>query len=48
MNVYHERPADEANRLPKELAVYDLLDKLHIPYERADHEALMTLSLIHI
>lgn len=48
MNVYHERPADEANRLPKELAVYDLLDKLHIPYDRADHEALMTIEACHI
>lgn len=41
--IYTGRPSDE-NRLPKEIAVYDLLDKLGISYERVDHEALMTIE----
>lgn len=32
------------HRLPKELAVYELLDKLQIPYERIDHEAAQTME----
>lgn len=28
----------DGNRLPKEMAVYALLDKLKIPYERVDHD----------
>jgi len=31
-------------RLPKELRVYDLLDSLHISYERVDHEPAMTME----
>ena len=27
----------DGNRLPKEMAVYELLDKLKIPYEGVDH-----------
>ena len=27
------------NRLPKEMAVYDLLERLNIPYEQIDHDA---------
>ncbi len=44
MEVYHGRPADPDGRLPKELAVYDLLDELAISYERVDHRALMTIA----
>ena len=36
------RPTDE--RLPKETAVYDLLDKLGIAYTRADHPAADTME----
>ncbi len=36
------RPTDE--RLPKETAVYDLLDKLGISYMRADHPASDTME----
>lgn len=32
------------HRLPKELAVYELLDQLQIPYERIDHEAAQTME----
>ena len=42
--IYKGRPADAQNRLSKELAVYDLLDKLEIPYERADHETANTIA----
>lgn len=35
--LYHGKPADE--RLPRETAVYELLDSLEIPYTRLDHEA---------
>lgn len=35
--IYHEKPADD--RLPRETAVYELLDRLGIPYARLDHDA---------
>ena len=38
------RPASSENRLEKELAVYDLLERLHIPFVRADHEAAFTMD----
>ena len=42
--ILHEgRPTDE-NRTPKELAVYDLLDRLGIPYRRLDHSAAATIA----
>lgn len=44
MEIYHEKPQDTEGRLPKELAVYDLLDELHIDYDRVDHHALMTIA----
>lgn len=37
--IYHEKP--ENDRLPKEMAVYELLDRLGIPYARLDHDAAM-------
>ena len=43
MTLEKGRPKD-TNRLPKELAVYDLLDELGIEYERIDHEALYTIE----
>ena len=43
MTLQKGRPKD-TNRLPKELAVYDLLDELGIEYERIDHEALYTIE----
>ena len=43
--ILHEgRPADCTGRLDKEIRVYDLLDSLHIPYQRIDHEAAMTME----
>ena len=39
------RPADCAQRLPKEQRVYDLLDSLGICYHRLDHQPAMTMEL---
>lgn len=41
--IYTTAP-DSADRLPKEMAVYDLLDKLSIPYERLDHDVADTME----
>ena len=38
------RPENWAERLPKEIRVYDLLDTLNITYQRIDHEAAMTME----
>ena len=45
--VYEGRPQDVSGRLPKEIRVYDLLDSLHDPYKRADHDALPTIEACH-
>ena len=44
MKLENGRPADCSSRLPKEVRVYDLLDKLGIEYQRIDHEAAMTME----
>ena len=44
MELKHGRPEDVTGRLEKEVRVYDLLDRLEIPYERVDHEAAMTME----
>ena len=44
MDLQNGRPADFAQRLPKEQRVYVLLDKLGIDYQRVDHEAAMTME----
>lgn len=44
MELLKGRPANESNRLPKEIRVYDLLDKLDVEYYRVDHEAAMTME----
>lgn len=38
------RPEDVGGRLDKEIRTYDLLDSLHIAYERVDHEAAETME----
>lgn len=38
MQLYKGRPKSDAGRLPREMRVYDLLDKLGIEYDRTDHE----------
>ncbi len=42
--VYHGKPEDTEHRLLKEVAVYDLLDRLEIEYDRVDHEAAFTME----
>lgn len=44
MILYDGRPEDTAGRLEKEIRVYDLLDKLKIPYQRTDHEQADTME----
>ena len=40
--IYTARPTD--NRLPKEERVYDLLERLDVPFERVDHDAVGTIE----
>ena len=40
------KPSPEG-RLAKEMAVYDLLEELHIPYERVDHEEAASIEDCH-
>lgn len=44
MKLRKGRPLTSEGRLEKEIRVYDLLDKLGIPYERVDHEAAQTME----
>ena len=44
MEVFEGRPESCEGRMEKECAVYDLLDRLGIPFLRADHEAVMTME----
>ncbi len=44
MIIEKGRPASVEGRLKKEIKSYDLLDSLGIEYERADHDAAMTME----
>ena len=44
MELMKGRPADCTGRLEREIAVYDLLDKLGIEYVRVDHEEANTME----
>ncbi|MCD8347515.1 MAG: prolyl-tRNA synthetase associated domain-containing protein [Lachnospiraceae bacterium] len=44
MELFHGRPADVSGRAQREIVTYDLLDALGIVYDRADHEAAMTID----
>ena len=44
MMIEQGRPADCSGRLEKEIRAYNLLDSLGIAYQRADHEAAMTME----
>ena len=44
MELIQGRPADCAGREARETAVYDLLDRLGIPYLRVDHEETNTME----
>ena len=43
-NTHFTSKPDCSNRLPKEERVYDLLDKLQIPYEGVDHDRADTID----
>ena len=45
MELTAGRPASAEGRLDKELRVYDLLDKLNVPYSRVDHAPAMTMEV---
>lgn len=36
--IHSGRPADSQGRLPVEIATYDLLDRLGVPFTRVDHD----------
>ncbi|MDO4322293.1 MAG: prolyl-tRNA synthetase associated domain-containing protein [Lachnospiraceae bacterium] len=44
MEIFHGRPEDASGRLAKEIAVYDLLEKLEIQYDRVDHGPMMSIA----
>lgn len=45
-NLYTVPPKPEG-RLPKEMAVYDLLEELQIPFVRLDHEVTPSIEACH-
>ena len=45
MYLEHGRPKDCTERTARELAVYDLLDRLEIPYARVDHAPAETMEV---
>lgn len=45
MYLEHGRPKDCTERTARELAVYDLLDRLEIPYGRVDHAPAETMEV---
>lgn len=45
MKLQHGRPDNCTDRLEKEIRCYDLLDSLHIAYERVDHEKADTMEI---
>ena len=44
-NRYTTRPTDQ--RIPQELAIYDKLEELSIPYVRVDHDRADTIEICH-
>lgn len=44
MEIFHGRPADSAERLPKELRSYDFLDSIGVSFDRIDHAPAMTME----
>lgn len=47
LTVYDGRPLDEGGRSEKEIAVYELLDRLGISYKRVDHEPVYKMDDCH-
>ena len=46
--VQHGRPLDKKYRLEKEVKCYDLLDKLHIEYDRIDHDPIFDMEELKV
>lgn len=44
MELFKGRPKTNDGRLEREISVYDLLDRLGIPFERTDHEPADTME----
>ena len=44
MELQNGRPANWAERLPKEIRCYDFLDRLGVEYQRIDHAPAMTME----
>ena len=44
MQLYSGRPEDTAERCPREIAAYDLLDSLGVSYTRVDHAPAATME----
>ena len=44
LTIYEGRPEDVSGRRPEEIKTYDVLDQLGIPYERVDHQPVMTME----
>ena len=44
MELYDGRPQNTEGRQEREIAVYDLLDQLEIPYQRTDHAEADTME----
>ena len=44
LTLQHGRPENMTERLKKEQKVYELLDLLHIEYDRVDHAPVMTME----
>ena len=40
--IYDTAPAEERSAV--EMRTYEVLEKLHIPFTRVDHEAIMTME----
>ncbi len=45
MQIFNGRPCNADGRTPREMAVYDFLDKLNISYERIDHAPAQTAEV---
>ncbi len=45
MELFQGRPGNTDGRSDAEIAVYDLLDELKIPFQRTDHEAADTMEM---
>ena len=45
MGIEYGAPADAADREPRERRCYEFLDRLAVPYRRADHEPAATMEI---